>query len=74
MNAHDEDRVKKMLREALPPMEDEPEPGRDLWPAVLRRLDEKPAMPPWFDWALLGGLIGLAAFFPSGIPVFLYYL
>jgi hypothetical protein len=29
---------------------------------------------PWFDWALLAGLVGLAAFFPASIPVFLYYL
>lgn len=63
-----------LLRAALPPVEGEPEPGRDLWPVVLKRLDAKPAMPPWFDWALLGGLIGLAAFFPPAIPVLLYYL
>ncbi len=74
MNAHDEDRVVKLLREALPAIDGEPEPRRDLWPAVLKRLDEKPAMPPWFDWALLGGLVGLAALFPSAIPVLLYYL
>ncbi|MGA2167045.1 MAG: hypothetical protein ABSG62_02465 [Terracidiphilus sp.] len=74
MNAHDEDRLKKLLREALPPVEGEPEPGRDLWPAVLKRLDEKSAAPPWFDWALLAGLVGLVAFFPASIPVLLYYL
>ncbi len=74
MNGHHEERVKQLLREALAPVEAEPETHRDLWPAALKRLDEKPAMPPWFDWALLGGLIGLAAFFPSAIPVFLYYL
>jgi hypothetical protein len=74
MNVHQEDRLKEILREALPPMQGEPDATRDLWPAVLKRLNEKPAMPPWFDWALLGGLIGLAAFFPSAIPIFLYYL
>jgi hypothetical protein len=74
MNEHDEIRMKKLLREALPPVETEPEPSRDLWPVVLKRLDEKPAVPPWFDLALLGGLIGLAAFFPTSIPVILYYL
>jgi hypothetical protein len=37
-------------------------------------MDEKPATTPWFDWALLAGLVGLAAFFPTAIPVFLYYL
>jgi hypothetical protein len=79
MNAHDEDRLKKLLQQALPPVEAEPEPGRDLWPAVLRRLDARPAAPPlrfwaWFDAALLAGLAVFAAFLPASIPVFLYYL
>jgi hypothetical protein len=74
MNEHDEDSIKRLLREVLPPVEAEPEPTRDLWPAVLKRMDEQTAMPPWFDIALLGGLIGLGLFFPSTIPIFLYYL
>jgi hypothetical protein len=74
MSTHDEERVKELLRQALKPVEGEPEPGRDLWPAVLKRLDEPSIQVPWFDWALLGGLVGLAAFFPASIPVFLYYL
>ena len=73
MNAHDEDRIKQLLRQALPPVPDA-EPGHDLWPAVLRKLDARPASPPWFDWALAGGLILFAAFAPSSIPVLLYYL
>ena len=73
MNANDEERMKQLLREALPPMA-EAEPARDLWPAMLRRLDTGMDAPPWFDWALLGGLVALAAFFPASIPVFLYYL
>jgi hypothetical protein len=74
MNANDEERIKKLLHEALPPINGEPEPGHDLWPAVLQRLDSRPAMPPWFDWALLAALVGVAALFPSAIPVLLYYL
>ena len=77
MNADEQDRLKKLLQDALPPTGGEPEPGRgpgrDLWPAVLRRLDSKPATP-WYDWALLAGLLGLAGLFPAAIPVFLYYL
>jgi hypothetical protein len=74
MNAHDQDRMKKLFQQALPPVEGDPEPGHDLWPAVLRRLDAQPATVPWFDWVLLAGLAALAAFFPASIPLFLYYL
>ena len=72
MNGNDQERMKKLLRQAMPPLEGEP--GRDLWPAVLKRMDAAPTSPPWFDWALLGGLVGLAALFPASIPVLLYYL
>lgn len=81
MNEIDRDRVKKLLRQALPPMKDDEGPGRDLWPDVLRRLDAETASTgwawlngAWFDGALLAGLVGLVAIFPTAIPVFLYYL
>ena len=77
MNAHDENQIKQLLKQALPPVEPNAEPERDLWPAVLRRLDEDAAQRravPWFDWALLGGLAVFAVSFPATIPVFLYYL
>jgi len=57
----------------MPPVEPTG-PARDLWPAVQRRLDAQPAVPPWFDWALLAGLVAFAAFVPASIPVLLYYL
>jgi len=82
MNAHDEEQTKQLLKQALPPVASNAEPERDLWPAVLRRLDEDAVAPrcatsqpvPWFDWALLGGLVVFAVSFPATIPVFLYYL
>ena len=79
MNAHEEDRMKQMLREALPPVDPDAEPGRDLWPDVLRRLDAQPAAASrsgwvWFDFALLAGLAVLAVSFPASIPLLLYYL
>jgi hypothetical protein len=79
MNENNEDRMKKLLQQALPPVEEEPAPGRSLWPAVFRRLDAKPAPPPlriegWFDWALLAALVAFVAYLPESIPVFLYYL
>lgn len=78
MIADDEERTKKLMQQALPPIGGEAEPGRDLWPAVLRRLEAEPARSmsawAWFDIALLAGLIGIAALFPTAIPVLLYYL
>ena len=77
----DEKRIKELLKQALPPVVPDGEPARDLWPQVLRRLDQEPvairALPrsmPWFDWALIAGLVVFAVSFPATIPVFLYYL
>ena len=79
MSAHKEDRIKNLLRLALPPVDAEHEPERDLWPAVLRRLDAHPLAQSrsrwvWFDWALAAGLVVFAISVPATIPVFLYYL
>ncbi len=74
MNGYEHDRLKQLLQDALPPIDANPEPARDLWPAMLLKLDERPAAVPWFDWALLGCLLGLGALFPVSIPMLLYYL
>jgi hypothetical protein len=84
MNAHDENRIKHLLKQSLPQVVEDAAPERDLWPAVLRRLDQGLAAGPkvrsmqwsmpWFDWALLGGLVVFTASFPATIPVLLYYL
>lgn len=74
MNAREQDFMKKLLQQALPPEDGIDEPSHDLWPAVLRKLDEKPAPVPWFDWALIGGLTVLIVSFPAAIPMLLYYL
>jgi hypothetical protein len=74
MNVHNEDRIKQLLKKALPPADSDAEPSRDLWPAVLRRLDAQPAAAPWYDWALLAGIAVLTVCFPAAIPLLLYYL
>ena len=73
MNRNHEERIKSLLKQALSPVDEGAEPSIDLWPNVLRRIDRNPAPVPWFDWALLAGLVGIAAVFPAAIPVFLYY-
>jgi len=84
MNEDDQERMKKLLQQAFPPVEGDSEPRRDLWPAMLRWLDTRPAAPAltgwagfnsvWFDGALAAGLVALIAFSPASIPVILYYL
>jgi hypothetical protein len=79
-----QNRLKNLLQQALPPVENENAPSHDLWAALQRRLNAKPTAQPWpasawpkltwLDGALLAGLVGLAAFFPSSIPLLLYYL
>ena len=34
MNSHDQERMKELLRQALPRVAADAEPERDLWPAV----------------------------------------
>ena len=70
--------IKQLLRNAMPPVGDEPAMDRDLWPVMLRRMDkssvQRVSRVPWFDWALAGGLLAFAAIAPRTIPVILYYL
>jgi hypothetical protein len=79
MNTHDESRIQNLLRQALPPLEIDPEPNRDLWPAVLRHLDTQSTEQPrskwlWFDCALAAGLAVVILSIPASIPMLLYYL
>ena len=78
-NIDDEDRLKNLLKLALPPVEGADDgPSRDLWPVLLRRMVQ-PTASHWpevhsLDLALLAGLTALALFVPVSIPVLLYYL
>jgi hypothetical protein len=72
------ERMRMLLQSALPRIDDAADLPPDLWPAMLRRMDEPDAHAatsiPWFDWALAGGLVAFAAIAPRTIPVILYYL
>jgi len=73
-SSDESERIEELLKAAVPRTADEAEPARDLWPDVLRRMDREPVSVPWFDWALVGGLVALVVAFPSAIPVILYYM
>ncbi len=63
--------LKDYLKSRVKPVDTEL--SRDLWPQMLRRLDERVALPiPWLDWALLGLLGALLLTVPEAIPIFLY--
>ena len=67
--------LERLLRQSVPRIQDDAELDRDLWPAMLRRLeDRRKVHVPWFDWVLAGGLAALLAVFPAWIPMLLYYL
>lgn len=81
MNTKEEVRIKQLLKHSLPPVNSGAEPQRDLWPGVMRRLDDSAAgevrarrLWVWLDAALLAGLVVLGASFPATIPLLLYYL
>jgi len=68
--------IKALLRAAIAPMKDT-ELRRDLWPQMLRKLDEQSFRVnkiPWFDWALVALLGAALFFFPGTIPALLYHL
>ncbi len=73
MNKMNDAPVKDLLKQALRQANSELQ--HDLWPQMLRRLDEcSSAAVPWFDWALLALLVICILAFPHSIPVLLYHL
>ena len=73
MNEQSNERIRASLRKSIAPAA-ERELKRDLWPQMLRRLDEGSLRVPWFDWALAALLAALFAIFPGVIPILLYHL
>jgi hypothetical protein len=75
-NKENNKEIEALLKGAIAPVKDCELP-RDLWPQMLRKLDEQPTPVlhvPWFDWAL-AGILGAALFlFPGAIPALLYHL
>ena len=63
----------ELLKAALAPVKDL-EPGRDLWPAMRRRIDEETIRVPIWDWALVAAVIVWIAIYPQGALALLYHL
>jgi hypothetical protein len=69
---HDDRQIREALRQSFPPVNTELR--RDLWPAVLHKLDASPTRVPWYDWALLALAASVFVFFPRLIFIFAYHL
>jgi hypothetical protein len=69
---HDERQTREALKQSFPPVNTDLQ--RDLWPAVLQRVDARPSRVPWYDWALIGLSAGVLLAFPQLILVFAYHL
>jgi hypothetical protein len=73
MNKQEEERLIRLLKGVVRPVGDTQLP-RDLWPQMLRRLNQGQLRVPWFDWALAGLVALLLLLFPGVIPGVLYHL
>jgi len=73
MNDREFKELDKKLRDAIPPLR-QPELGRDLWPAMLQKMNEPRVRVPWSDWLLAAVAAAVLLFFPGAIPALLYHL
>jgi hypothetical protein len=67
------DFIRSQLRTALPPL-DELELKADLWPRMLRRLEQSPARFGWFETVLAGAAAITFVIYPQAILAMLYNL
>ncbi len=68
----DADRFEHLLRAALPPVAGG-EPGGDLWPRVVERLDARPPWS-WVDAGLAAVVAVTLLMFPEGLFLLAYHL
>ena len=59
----EEEEIRALLRQAFPTSETEL--SRDLWPAMLQRLNTSAVTVPWYDWALMAGLAAVVIILPK---------
>jgi len=72
MTEDDGRKVSNALKESFPPVNTELR--RELWLQVLAKLDHRPALVPWYDWALAGLSAVMFLAFPRLILLLAYHL
>ncbi len=73
MNEPNDEKLRALLGSAVAPVADT-ELKQDLWPRMLRKLDEPTIRASWLDWALIAVLPVWFFLFPEVIPALLYHL
>jgi hypothetical protein len=73
MNERNDEEILELLRRAVAPVTDT-ELKHDLWPRMLRKLDETTIRTSWLDWALIAFVPVWFFLFPEVIPTLLYHL
>jgi hypothetical protein len=68
-----QERILELLRQQIKPVEPHTL-SHDLWPRMLRRLDEKGRPISLFDWALLATAVVLTMMWPQSIAGLFYQL
>jgi hypothetical protein len=76
MQEHDNGKMREALKLAFPAVDQELQ--RDLWPLMLRRMDDAKAQAdpvvPWYDWVLAGAVTVAFVFFPKLALLLAYHL
>jgi hypothetical protein len=73
MKPPDDERIEKILREAIPPL-GRNALQRDLWPQMRQRLEVRSFTVSWFDWSLIAACLIWLVVFPEVIPALVYHL
>jgi hypothetical protein len=74
MNSNEDRDLIRQLQSAVPPWPSGDGPSGDLWPRMLRRLDQAPPRWGWFEAALLAAIALVLAVFPEAVPLLLWHM
>ncbi len=72
MTKFDDQQLARVLKSAISSVN--PILPRDLWPAMLQRMQRDESRMRWYDWALIAGLFGWGVLYPQAILQLLYQL
>jgi hypothetical protein len=72
MTQGDDKEIQRLLKEVFPPADRRLH--RDLWPAMMRRLEAPGPALSWYDGVLIAAVCGWVVYCPEGILQLLYHL